>query len=257
MRMALGATTDRIVSMVLAGGAKLIAAGIVIGLAGSARRPRDARADLERLAVGPAVVRRRGGGAAGRRAPGDAVARTASHARQPGGRAQEAVGNLFAELQFRTGVTRYHGPRQLLPDNVVCRVEQRRWRGAGHHDCAENVAGHDGNQHRLNCSVLHRYKPSAPFHKAIMPSRWITPASGFDIRWPRQLPAAPGVAETVCSLPNARACPCAEQELPSSGTPSTFHVPVSLLPSILLPLIGSTSTSTCRVLRRRRSEILL
>ena len=43
VRMALGATTDRIVSMVLAGGAKLVAAGIVIGLAGSALAARAMR----------------------------------------------------------------------------------------------------------------------------------------------------------------------------------------------------------------------
>jgi putative ABC transport system permease protein len=43
VRMALGATTDRIVSMVLAGGARLIAAGIVIGLAGSALAARAMR----------------------------------------------------------------------------------------------------------------------------------------------------------------------------------------------------------------------
>ncbi len=41
--MALGATTDRIVSMVLTGGAKLVASGIVIGLAGSALAARAMR----------------------------------------------------------------------------------------------------------------------------------------------------------------------------------------------------------------------
>jgi len=43
VRMALGATTDRIVSMVLTGGAKLIAAGIVVGLAGAALAARAMR----------------------------------------------------------------------------------------------------------------------------------------------------------------------------------------------------------------------
>jgi putative ABC transport system permease protein len=43
VRMALGATTDRIVSMVLTGGAKLVASGIVIGLAGSALAARAMR----------------------------------------------------------------------------------------------------------------------------------------------------------------------------------------------------------------------
>ena len=43
VRMALGATTDRIVSMVLTGGAKLVAFGIVIGLAGSALAARAMR----------------------------------------------------------------------------------------------------------------------------------------------------------------------------------------------------------------------
>jgi ABC-type antimicrobial peptide transport system permease subunit len=43
VRMALGATTERIVSMVLAGGAKLIAAGIVVGLAGAALAARAMR----------------------------------------------------------------------------------------------------------------------------------------------------------------------------------------------------------------------
>ena len=43
VRIALGATTDRIISMVLAGGAKPIAAGIVVGLAGSALSARAMR----------------------------------------------------------------------------------------------------------------------------------------------------------------------------------------------------------------------
>ncbi len=43
VRMALGATTQGIVSMVLTGGVKLIAAGIVVGLAGSALAARAMR----------------------------------------------------------------------------------------------------------------------------------------------------------------------------------------------------------------------
>jgi predicted permease len=43
VRMALGATTDRIVSMVMAGGAKLIVAGIVVGLIGAAAAGRVMR----------------------------------------------------------------------------------------------------------------------------------------------------------------------------------------------------------------------
>ena len=43
VRMALGATTHRIVSMVMTGGAKLIAAGIVVGLAGAALAARAMR----------------------------------------------------------------------------------------------------------------------------------------------------------------------------------------------------------------------
>jgi ABC-type antimicrobial peptide transport system permease subunit len=43
VRMALGATTNTIVSMVLSGGAKLIAAGIGVGLAGSALAARAMR----------------------------------------------------------------------------------------------------------------------------------------------------------------------------------------------------------------------
>ena len=74
--------------MVLAGGVKLIAAGIVVGLAGSALAARAMREmiwnvspwDPVSFAAVAAVLMVVG-------AAGDAVARAAGHARQPGGRA--------------------------------------------------------------------------------------------------------------------------------------------------------------------------
>ena len=107
--MALGATTDRIVSMVLAGGAKLIAAGIVIGLAGSALAARAMRELIWNVSPwDPLSFAAVAGAADGRGPPGDAVARPAGHARQPGvGRSETSRAEWRAELQFRRAIRRH------------------------------------------------------------------------------------------------------------------------------------------------------